>query len=101
MAVFVCFLLGTCINNTSVMMFKKGSFEIGGEIYPVAIKASVKKNDNIFLLASTPENWSRFKYICLRVFPMSNSTETQHGPFGSSVCCPVILRYWIMYTSIL
>ncbi|XP_042608470.1 glycerol-3-phosphate acyltransferase 3-like [Cyprinus carpio] len=29
---------GTCINNTSVMMFKKGSFEIGGTIYPVAIK---------------------------------------------------------------
>lgn len=29
---------GTCINNTSVMQFKKGSFEIGGTIYPVAIK---------------------------------------------------------------
>ena len=33
------FTLGTCINNTSVMMFKKGSFEIGGDMYPVAIKA--------------------------------------------------------------
>lgn len=32
------FSQGTCINNTSVMMFKKGSFEIGGTIYPVAIK---------------------------------------------------------------
>lgn len=31
---------GTCINNTSVMMFKKGSFEIGGTIYPVTIKVS-------------------------------------------------------------
>jgi len=29
---------GTCINNTSVMMFKKGSFEVGGTIYPLAIK---------------------------------------------------------------
>uniref|UniRef100_A0AAR2IWG6 Phospholipid/glycerol acyltransferase domain-containing protein n=1 Tax=Pygocentrus nattereri TaxID=42514 RepID=A0AAR2IWG6_PYGNA len=29
---------GTCINNTSVMMFKKGSFDIGATIYPVAIK---------------------------------------------------------------
>lgn len=29
---------GTCINNTSVMMFKKGSFEIGTTVYPVAIK---------------------------------------------------------------
>ena len=40
MAIFVYFLPGTCINNTSVMMFKKGSFEIGGDVYPVAIKAS-------------------------------------------------------------
>lgn len=29
---------GTCINNTSIMMFKKGSFEIGGTVYPAAIK---------------------------------------------------------------
>jgi len=32
---------GTCINNTSVMQFKKGSFEVGSVIYPVAIKVSV------------------------------------------------------------
>ncbi|KYO42733.1 hypothetical protein Y1Q_0022392 [Alligator mississippiensis] len=31
---------GTCINNTSVKMFKMGSFEIGGTIYPVAIKVT-------------------------------------------------------------
>lgn len=29
---------GTCINNTSIMMFKKGSFETGGTTYPVTIK---------------------------------------------------------------
>lgn len=29
---------GTCINNTSVMMFKKGSFELPTTVYPVAIK---------------------------------------------------------------
>lgn len=29
---------GTCINNTSVMMFKKGSFEIPATVHPVAIK---------------------------------------------------------------
>ncbi|KJE93834.1 lysophosphatidic acid acyltransferase zeta [Capsaspora owczarzaki ATCC 30864] len=29
---------GTCVNNTSVMMFKKGSFEVGATVYPVAIK---------------------------------------------------------------
>ncbi|XP_069580546.1 glycerol-3-phosphate acyltransferase 4-like isoform X3 [Brachyistius frenatus] len=29
---------GTCINNTSVMMFKKGSFKISCTVYPVAIK---------------------------------------------------------------
>jgi len=32
---------GTCINNTSVMMFKKGSFEIPTTIYPVAIKVLI------------------------------------------------------------
>ncbi|KAM9393783.1 glycerol-3-phosphate acyltransferase 3-like isoform 1-T2 [Pholidichthys leucotaenia] len=36
---------GTCINNTSVMMFKKGSFEIGATIYPVAIKYDPKFGD--------------------------------------------------------
>eukprot|EP00127_Corallochytrium_limacisporum_P001257 Clim_evm27s47 gene=Clim_evmTU27s47 len=34
----VIFPEGTCINNTSVMMFKKGSFEVGVPVYPVAIK---------------------------------------------------------------
>jgi len=29
---------GTCINNTAVMMFKKGSFELPTTVYPVAIK---------------------------------------------------------------
>jgi len=29
---------GVCINNTSVVRFKKGSFELGATIYPVAIK---------------------------------------------------------------
>lgn len=36
---------GTCVNNTSVMMFKKGSFEIGATIYPVAIKYDLKFGD--------------------------------------------------------
>jgi len=36
---------GTCINNTSVMQFKKGSFEVGGVVYPVAIKYDPKFGD--------------------------------------------------------
>ncbi|XP_063334995.1 glycerol-3-phosphate acyltransferase 3 [Pelmatolapia mariae] len=36
---------GTCINNTSVMMFKKGSFEIGGTIHPIAIKYDPRFGD--------------------------------------------------------
>lgn len=36
---------GTCINNTSVMMFKKGSFEVGGTIYPAAIKYDSRFGD--------------------------------------------------------
>jgi len=36
---------GTCINNTSVMMFKKGCFEIDAVIYPVAIKYDLRFGD--------------------------------------------------------
>ncbi|XP_068259042.1 glycerol-3-phosphate acyltransferase 3-like isoform X2 [Nyctibius grandis] len=36
---------GTCTNNTSVMMFKKGSFEVGGTIHPVAIKYDPRFGD--------------------------------------------------------
>ncbi|XP_057670753.1 glycerol-3-phosphate acyltransferase 3 isoform X1 [Diorhabda carinulata] len=36
---------GTCINNTSVMQFKKGSFEVGSVIYPVAIKYDPRFGD--------------------------------------------------------
>ncbi|CAJ0608572.1 unnamed protein product [Cylicocyclus nassatus] len=36
---------GTCINNTSVMMFKKGSFEVANTIYPMAIKYDSRLTD--------------------------------------------------------
>jgi len=36
---------GTCINNTSVMMFKKGCFEVDTTIYPVAIKYDLRFGD--------------------------------------------------------
>ncbi|KAK3095870.1 hypothetical protein FSP39_020153 [Pinctada imbricata] len=36
---------GTCINNTSVMMFKKGSFEVSDTVYPVAIKYDARFGD--------------------------------------------------------
>ncbi|XP_034261422.1 glycerol-3-phosphate acyltransferase 4 isoform X1 [Pantherophis guttatus] len=39
---------GTCINNTSVMMFKKGSFEIDATVYPVAIKYDPQFGDAFF-----------------------------------------------------
>lgn len=41
---------GTCINNTSVMQFKKGTFEVGGIIYPVAIKVN---SSDIFIMHGT------------------------------------------------
>lgn len=36
---------GTCINNTSVMLFKKGSFEVSTTIYPIAIKYDNRLGD--------------------------------------------------------
>ncbi|PAV57308.1 hypothetical protein WR25_20382 [Diploscapter pachys] len=41
----IIFPEGTCINNTSVMMFKKGSFEIGSTIYPIAVKYDSRLTD--------------------------------------------------------
>jgi len=36
---------GTCINNTSVMMFKKGSFEVADVVYPIALKYDNRLGD--------------------------------------------------------
>ncbi|XP_063216202.1 glycerol-3-phosphate acyltransferase 3 isoform X3 [Bacillus rossius redtenbacheri] len=47
---------GTCINNTSVMQFKKGSFEVGSVIYPVAIKYDPRFGDAFW-------NSSRFSML--------------------------------------
>ena len=61
---------GTCINNTSVMQFKKGSFEVGGTIYPVAIKYDAQFGDAF---------WNRlveiFQSLLKAVDSMSMSVE--------------------------
>lgn len=36
---------GTCINNTSVMLFKKGCFEVDATIYPIAMKYDSRFGD--------------------------------------------------------
>ncbi|KAF1568214.1 UNVERIFIED_CONTAM: Glycerol-3-phosphate acyltransferase 3, partial [Eudyptes robustus] len=50
---------GTCINNTSVMMFKKGSFEVGTTIYPIAMKYDSRFGDAFW--NSSEVSW--FEYI--------------------------------------
>ncbi|OTF69193.1 hypothetical protein BLA29_009852 [Euroglyphus maynei] len=52
---------GTCINNSAVMMFKKGSFEIGATIHPVAIKYDARFGDPF---------WNSSKYGYLRYWMM-------------------------------
>ena len=52
---------GTCINNSAVMQFKKGSFEVGGLIYPVAIKYDPKFGDPF---------WDSSKYSMLQYLYM-------------------------------
>ncbi|XP_054159072.1 glycerol-3-phosphate acyltransferase 4-like [Oppia nitens] len=47
---------GTCINNSAVMMFKKGAFEVGGTIYPVAIKYDARFGDPFW-------NSSKYGYV--------------------------------------
>uniref|UniRef100_A0A6M2E0A5 Putative phosphate acyltransferase n=1 Tax=Xenopsylla cheopis TaxID=163159 RepID=A0A6M2E0A5_XENCH len=56
---------GTCINNTSVMQFKKGTFEVDGTIYPVAMKYDPKFGDAF---------WDSSKYSLLHyIFRMMSS----------------------------
>jgi len=52
---------GTCINNTSVMQFKKGSFEVGGVIYPVAIKYDARFGDAFW----NSSRYSMMQYLFL------------------------------------
>ncbi|ETN58607.1 hypothetical protein AND_009803 [Anopheles darlingi] len=52
---------GTCINNTSVMQFKKGSFEVGGVIYPVAIKYDPRFGDAFW----NSSRYSMMQYLFL------------------------------------
>ncbi|XP_029669956.1 glycerol-3-phosphate acyltransferase 3 isoform X2 [Formica exsecta] len=56
---------GTCINNTSVMQFKKGSFEVDSVIYPVAIKYDPRFGDAFW-------NSSRYSMIQYLYMMMSS-----------------------------
>ncbi|EZA55285.1 Glycerol-3-phosphate acyltransferase [Ooceraea biroi] len=56
---------GTCINNTSVMQFKKGSFEVDTVIYPVAIKYDPRFGDAFW-------NSSRYSMIQYLYMMMSS-----------------------------
>lgn len=60
---------GTCINNTSVMKFKKGCFEVGAPIHPVAIKVSVVSS--FFLL---------FRAALSPFFPMCANRLLEFSP---------------------
>jgi len=51
---------GTCINNTSVMQFKKGSFEVEGVVYPVAIKYDAKFGDAFW--NSSKDSMAKYLY---------------------------------------
>jgi hypothetical protein len=43
---------GTCINNTSVMQFKKGSFEVTDIVHPIVLKYGMLKSLNQLKIAS-------------------------------------------------
>ncbi|CAJ0921025.1 unnamed protein product, partial [Mesorhabditis belari] len=49
---------GTCINNTSVMMFKKGSFEVGATIFPIAMKYDSRFGDPFW--NSSEQTWAEY-----------------------------------------
>ncbi|EFO22343.1 ACL-5 protein [Loa loa] len=79
---------GTCINNTSVMMFKKGSFEVGTTIYPIAMKYDSRFGDPFW--NSSQHGWfencfrmfTSWAIICdvwylepMKKFPNENATD--------------------------
>ncbi|KAJ1363066.1 hypothetical protein KIN20_022830 [Parelaphostrongylus tenuis] len=51
---------GTCINNTSVMMFKKGSFEVATKIYPIAMKYDSRFGDPFW--NSSSQSWCEYMF---------------------------------------
>ncbi|VDM53220.1 unnamed protein product [Angiostrongylus costaricensis] len=51
---------GTCINNTSVMMFKKGSFEVSTKIYPIAMKYDSRFGDPFW--NSSSQSWCEYMF---------------------------------------
>ncbi|KAL5022733.1 hypothetical protein ScPMuIL_001888 [Solemya velum] len=54
---------GTCINNTSVMMFKKGGFEVGSTIYPVAVKYDSRFGDPFWNSSEMGMVWHIFEIM--------------------------------------
>ncbi|XP_071480096.1 glycerol-3-phosphate acyltransferase 4-like [Diadema antillarum] len=67
---------GTCINNTSVMMFKKGSFEIGGRIYPVAIKYDPRFGDAFW----NSSRYSMVRYLLMMMTSWALVVEVWYLP---------------------
>ncbi|GMT06109.1 hypothetical protein PENTCL1PPCAC_28283, partial [Pristionchus entomophagus] len=59
----IIFPEGTCINNTSVMMFKKGSFEISATIYPIAMKYDSRLGDAFW--NSTKQSYGEYMWMMM------------------------------------
>uniref|UniRef100_A0A8C2Y1S2 Phospholipid/glycerol acyltransferase domain-containing protein n=1 Tax=Capra hircus TaxID=9925 RepID=A0A8C2Y1S2_CAPHI len=82
---FILFcILGTCINNTSVMMFKKGSFEIGATVYPVAIKYDPQFGDAFYNSSKMMTSWA---IVCSVWYlpPMTRQAEEDAVQFANRV----------------
>ncbi len=85
---------GTCINNSAVMQFKKGSFEVGGVIYPVAIKVSTMYLATIFLLYGIAFlKYGMLIFLCLQY-------DSRFGdPFWNSHDYSMLQYLYMMMTS--
>ncbi|XP_076466356.1 glycerol-3-phosphate acyltransferase 4-like isoform X2 [Babylonia areolata] len=95
---------GTCINNTSVMMFKKGSFEVSTTIYPVAIKYDMRFGDAFWdsskhgMVSHLLDIMTSWALVCDIWYlpPMHRmvSTTTLHFPvpYGTSPILPCSMR---------
>jgi glycerol-3-phosphate O-acyltransferase 3/4 len=72
---------GTCINNTSVMMFKKGCFELGATIYPVAIKYDSRFGDAFW----NSQKHSMLQYLILMMTSWAIVVDVYYLP-AMTIC---------------
>jgi len=71
---------GTCVNNEYCIQFKKGAFELGAVVYPIAIKYKCVTTSSPFVLKESP----RKRLTRIAHNTTARSSATLSGTLGSN-----------------